>query len=371
MSILVIVSAIIALVIIASLFFYFAPQIGKAAEGNRLARIEGSRNYKLGKFHNLLQTPMDMSFKDMSSTMWEMIKGDSARQPVDTITTKEFDKEAFINASDSEAVLSWFGHSSLLIKMEGQVLLVDPVFAERASMFTFMGPKRYEYSSQMRVDMLPEVDAVLISHDHYDHLDYSTFQQLRDKVKHFYVPLGVGAHLAHWGIEESRIIEFDWWEERQLTGNLELVFTPSRHFSGRGLGNRFSTLWGSWVIKGRSQRLFFGGDSGYFPGFKDIGIKYGPFDLTMLECGQYNKRWKNIHMMPEETVQAHQDLGGQLLMPIHWGKFTLSLHSWKEPVERISKAAAANSVQLLTPVAGEIMVIPSRTVDSDWWEQYK
>lgn len=360
----------VTLTIAVVLYFYLAPQLGKAAEGERLQRMENSTHYRDGKFHNLLRTPMDMSFKDMMATTAEMIKGDKHRAPEDTIKTTAFDFGKMSASNNGLAVMSWFGHSSVLLQIEQQTLLIDPVFGERASMFSFMGPKRYPYSNQVGVDQLPEIDAVLISHDHYDHLDYPTFKALKGKVKHFYVPLGVGAHLEHWGVDKSMITELDWWEEVKLNEGLELVFTPSRHFSGRGLTDRFHTLWGAWVIKGKKQSLFFGGDSGYFSGFSEIGEKYGPFDLTMLECGQYNKRWRNIHMMPEETVQAHIDLKGKLLMPIHWGKFTLALHAWKEPIERAAAAAKAKGVAMHTPVVGEVYVIPEQASDSGWWTSY-
>jgi L-ascorbate metabolism protein UlaG (beta-lactamase superfamily) len=236
-------------------------------------------------------------------------------------------------------------------------------------MFTFMGPKRFPYSNYMDVDLLPHVDAVLISHDHYDHLDYKTILNLKDQVDRFYVPLSVGAHLEEWGIPSEHIIELNWWESVNHE-NLTFIFTPSRHFSGRAITDRFSTLWGSWIIQGAASRVFFGGDSGYYQGFKEIGEKYGPFDLTFLECGAYNENWADIHMAPEETVQAHMDLKGKFLMPIHWGKFNLSLHPWKEPIERAIKKGNDLGVRILTPPVGSINELSDNLKTPRWWEEY-
>jgi L-ascorbate metabolism protein UlaG (beta-lactamase superfamily) len=218
----------------------------------------------------------------------------------------------------------------------------------------------------MTVDMLPKVDVVLLSHDHYDHLDHGTILQLKDK--RFIVPLGVGAHLEHWGVPADRITEKDRWETVEL-GSVKLTLTPSRHFSGRGITNRFSTLWGAWVLEGQSKKVYFGADSGYSPTFKEVGERFGPFDLVLLECGAYNERWSNIHMMPEETAQAAVDLNAKVLMPIHWGKFSLAMHPWKEPVERLSEKAAALGVPLLTPRIGRIVNGPDMGLSERWWDE--
>jgi len=350
-------------------FFNFAPQIGATAEGHRLERMKNASNYKMGKFLNPLPTKMDMKSGKMINVMWEFFKNDSSREPAETIQVYTFDPEEFKNLPSDEVFWIWFGHSTLLIKIDGKTLLTDPVFSERASMFSFMGPKRFNYSTTMHPDLLPEIDAVLISHDHYDHLDYKTILQLKETGTHFYVPLSVGAHLEKWGIPPQKITELNWWESVKFK-EIELVFTPSRHFSGRGLLNRFSTLWGSWVISGKDRKLFYGGDSGYYPGFKEIGEKYGPFDLTFLECGAYNENWSQIHMMPEETVQASIDLNGRYLMPIHWGKFNLALHPWKEPVQRAIDEAVKLDVSIVTPEIGEIMYLNETITTQHWWDTY-
>lgn len=350
-------------------FFAVAPQIGAKAEGERLERMMTSKNYRNGKFINSVPTKMNMKAGKMMGVMWEFLTGNHKREPSEMIRVNEFNKDDLMNLEPGQDAFVWFGHSSVLIRIDDKTLLIDPVFSERASMFPFMGPKRFRYSHYVTVDMLPPLDAVLISHDHYDHLDYKTMLKLSGQVPLFFVPLGVGAHLEKWGIPKEKIIELNWWESTSFK-DLELLFTPSRHFSGRGLNNRFSTLWGSWIISGNKNKIFFGGDSGYFNGFKEIGDKYGPFDLTFLECGAYNENWPEIHMMPEETIQAHVELRGKQLMPIHWGKFNLSLHPWKEPIERANAKARGLNVNIVTPAIGEILLLNEDKDTSAWWRNY-
>ncbi len=352
------------------LFFNFAPQIGASPEGKRLERMESAKNYKLGKFHNTISTKMDMKPGKMFGVMLEFFKNNDNREPEGIIRTHKFSPAAFDDLNSENLSFTWFGHSSILIKIDGKKILIDPVFSERASMFSFMGPKRFPYSNYMNVDRLPEVDAVLISHDHYDHLDYETMLKLKDNVNRFYVPLSLGAHLEKWGIASENIVELNWWDSIELD-SISFVLTPSRHFSGRGLNNRFSTLWGAWVILGKKHRVFFGGDSGYFPGFEKIGEKYGPFNLAFLECGAYNENWSEIHMMPEETVQASLDLNSKLLMPIHWGKFNLALHPWKEPIQRAIAKGEELNVNIITPEIGELVTVSEQVMSAQWWANYQ
>jgi L-ascorbate metabolism protein UlaG (beta-lactamase superfamily) len=214
---------------------------------------------------------------------------------------------------------------------------------------------------------LPPLDIVLLSHDHYDHLDHGSILKLKAKAKHFVVPLGVAAHLVKWGVAASRITELDWWETATVDG-VFLAAAPARHFSGRGLRDRDKTLWCSWVLKSGEQSVYFGGDSGYDTHFKEIGQKYGPFDLTMLECGQYNEAWQYIHMMPEQTAQAHLDLRGNVLMPTHWGAFSLALHPWQEPIDRLSKAAQDLNITLATPLIGQRWNPLAQVPQTQWWK---
>jgi L-ascorbate metabolism protein UlaG (beta-lactamase superfamily) len=233
-----------------------------------------------------------------------------------------------------------------------------------------IGSKRYSVTLPIEPEHLPPIDAVILSHDHYDHLDYHSIQKLKDKVGKFIVPFGVGSHLVRWGVHPAKISEYDWWSELELDG-LKLVCTPARHFSGRSLFNRDSTLWCSWVIMGQQTRIFYGGDSGYAPHFKEIGEKYGPFDLTFMECGQYDERWPAIHMMPEETVQAHIDVLGKLMIPIHWSAFTMALHDWTDPIERVTKAAKERNVNISTPRIGEAVNVGSAEYPASvWWNKH-
>ncbi|MEO8067169.1 MAG: MBL fold metallo-hydrolase [Flavobacteriales bacterium] len=346
-------------------YFRLAPRIGSNSQGARLAKVQALPNFREGKLHNVVETNMDMPFGTLLGVMWEFIKGAPGREPKDTIPNVPFDRPAWDALPNTGFSFAWFGHSSLLLKVDALTFLIDPVFGERASTFSFAGPKRFNYREHMRVDLLPHVDVVLLSHDHYDHLCHETLVQLRDKK--FITSLGVGAHLEHWDIPASAITEKAWWESVEV-GPVKLTLAPSRHFSGRGLTNRFSTLWGSWAFECKGQRIYFGADSGYSPTFKEVGERLGPFDLAMLECGAYNERWSNIHMMPEEAAQAAVDVKAKVLMPIHWAKYSLGMHTWKEPITRLSKKAAELNLELFTPRPGRIVHWPDVAASERWWD---
>ncbi len=215
----------------------------------------------------------------------------------------------------------------------------------------------------------PDPDMVLITHDHFDHLDYETILKLKSRAKHFYTSLGVASHLVSWGVDREKITELDWWEEASQVEGIKWIAAPARHFSGRTF-KRNRTLWSSFILETSGYRIYLGGDSGYDTHFKEIGERYGPFDLALLECGQYNPLWANIHMMPEETVQAALDLKSKLLLPVHWGKFTLSLHPWTDPIQRVTKEAALKGVAITTPMIGEPLVISEDYPVKHWWEGY-
>ncbi|GAB3266952.1 MBL fold metallo-hydrolase [Larkinella harenae] len=365
---LVIVSLLVLLILGVVAFVNLSPQFGANATGERLKRIQASPNYKDGTFQNLVPTTLDLSLSKMVPATWKMLTGVPGAEPTDTIQTVPFDAAVFEGNGDSNQVaISWFGHSSLLIRIQGKTLLTDPVFGERASFASFSGPKRFLYNHYMDVNELPHVDAVLLSHDHYDHLDYGTFTRLKGKVKQFFVPLGVGAHLEKWGIAPEQITELDWHESAKM-GDLTLVCAPARHFSGRGLTNRNGTLWCSWALLGTKKRVYYGGDTGYYPGLKTVGEKYGPFDVALLECGAYNEDWIDIHMMPEQTAQAQLDVRADLLIPIHWAKFNLALHTWRDPIQRLLKKSAELGTQVATPRIGEVVVLDSPLPTGHWWE---
>ncbi|WP_397328133.1 MBL fold metallo-hydrolase [Paenibacillus arenilitoris] len=310
---------------------------------------------------------MDSTTKEKLEILVQFVKGNPASRPAKPLQTKKLSGNDLAPAKQPS--VTWFGHSASMLRLDGKTLLLDPMFGSAPSPFPFVGGKRFSDRLPFELDELPVIDAALISHDHYDHLDYGSIVRLKNKVRRFIVPLGVGPHLERWGVDPAAIEEHDWWDEFEYEG-LKLACAPARHFSGRSLNDRDATLWCSWVIEGREAKVFFSGDSGYGPHFKDIGDKYGPFDLTLMECGQYDPRWANIHMMPEETVQAHLDVRGSLMIPIHWGAFTLAMHDWTDPVERALAAAARLGATVLTPRIGEPVPLGDTVYPtSKWWEE--
>ncbi len=354
------------LLIIGVLFINLSPEFGARAKGAQLEVIQQSPQYKDGKFQNIEKTEV---MKSMDySTIPEYFTNRGNKIPDWSIPVEKLNTDYFSDYPDSLTRVTWFGHSALLLEIDGKKIFLDPMLGNVPAPHPWLGTPRFNDTLPMAIDMLPELDAVVISHDHYDHLDYGSIMNLKDKVGQFFVPLGVGAHLVSWGVDDAKIRELDWWEESKFEG-LTLVATPARHFSGRGLFDRASTLWSSWVVIGENDRIFFGGDSGYDSSFKKIGEQYGPFDFAMLECGQYNEQWSEIHMMPEETVQAGIDLQSHLLMPIHWGAFKLALHPWDEPVRRFRKEAAQLGARIATPVIGEPIVLHEEIPTSRWWEK--
>jgi L-ascorbate metabolism protein UlaG (beta-lactamase superfamily) len=284
-----------------------------------------------------------------------------ARKPASALPSEYTNLQA---AYHGPPRLVWFGHSSYLIQTSGLNVLVDPVLSGNASPVSFFG-KSYPGSNVYSVDDLPAIDVLILTHDHYDHLDYKTVSQLRPKVKSVVTSLGVGAHLEAWGYSASCIQELDWHEEARV-GTLKVRAVPARHFSGRKL-TRNQTLWSSFILQTPDLNLYLGGDSGYDTHFKEIGDEYGPFDGAILECGQYNEFWKYIHMMPEDTVQAALDLRADILLPVHWGKFTLALHPWHEPIERVVQKATERGVPLQTPFIGQPMEIGKEYPKKAWW----
>ena len=362
----IVLAPIIALII----YFRTAARIGSNPTGERLERIRAQPNYRDGKLHNLEPTDMNMPFTVMLKVMWTMLKGQEGREPKAPLPTIKFDRIAWERIPADQVGLCWFGHSCLLIKLDGLTFLTDPVFGERASTFTFAGPRRFPYTERITVEQLPHIDVLLLSHDHYDHLCYETILELvaGKKIGRTIAALGVGAHLAKWDMPADMITEVEWWQQVQA-GPVTLTFAPTRHFTGRSMTNRFSTLWGSFVLEGKSKRLYFGADSGYSPTFKELGERFGRFDLAMLECGAYSEYWPLIHMFPEQTAQAAKDLNADVLMPIHWGQFALGLHPWKESIERVTTKAAELDLPLLTPRIGRIITSFDTSVNERWWEE--
>lgn len=326
-----------------------------------------SPNFKNGTFVNQIPTAMDMKLADMLSLLRDQIKGVPDRRPPRVLIPERLDT----SEAPNEAQVTWFGHSTFLLQIRGKNILLDPMFGRSPSPVPAIGPQRFSDELPANLEDLPNIDAVLISHDHYDHLDYGSIKKLSSITTMFFVPLGLKAHLLKWGVTPAQVTELDWWDERTFEG-FSFACTPSRHFSGRTLTDRFATLWCSWVIRTDDTSVFFSGDSGYGPHFKQIGEKYGPFDLTLLECGQYDPHWSTIHMTPEQTIQAHVDLRGKRMIPMHWGAFVLAMHSWADPVERALKAGAKVEAVIITPRIGEPVELKSEDYPTEaWWKEYE
>ncbi len=351
------------------LVYYFNPAFGSRNNEGKLRELQKSNNFKDGKFQNLVETNMSMSRSDRNffELLREFYFSDKLkRSPQEPLPNLSLDKEIYQKEEIDDFLVTWLGHSILLIKSGDKTIIVDPVFSKRSSPFEFLGPKRFPYEREYELTDLPKIDIVLISHDHYDHLDYKSIIELKDRVEKFYVPLGVGAHLLKWGVAENKITEFDWYEKSSF-GELGFVFTPTRHFSGRGLNDRMATLWGGWIIQNNEKRIYLGADSAYFKEFKKIGEEFGPFEIAFIESGAYNKNWPDVHMFPEETVQTAIDLKAKILMPIHNSKFDLSLHPWKEPLERVSEEASRRELMLASPMIGESFFSNLEIPQKHWW----
>ncbi|MGH3557769.1 MAG: MBL fold metallo-hydrolase [Mycobacterium sp.] len=327
------------------------------------AVADRSANFRDGVFVNLEPgSQFSLDREEQRLLLWEVIGGRSATRPAASIPLAE---PKAIDGRAGGLAVSWLGHSTTLLEIDGYRVLTDPLWSDRCSPSDVVGPTRM-HPPPVPLESLPAVDAVVISHDHYDHLDTDTIVALaRTQRAPFFVPLGVGAHLRAWGVPEQRIVELD-WNERARVDELTLICTPARHFSGRFL-SRNTTLWASWAVIGPAHRAYFGGDTGYTKSFAQIGTDHGPFDLTLMPVGAYNKAWPDIHMNPEEAVQAHLDVNGRLLVPIHWCTFRLAPHPWAEPVERLLAAADAAHVQVAVPKPGG-RVDPARTAEFEqWW----
>jgi L-ascorbate metabolism protein UlaG (beta-lactamase superfamily) len=343
------------------------PQFGGRLEGDRLARARANPQYRDGGFVNP-RPPAGYRFADVRELLAGQFLGHEVRVPPGPLPVVPVAREALQAAAPAPGLRAfWIGHASVYLELDGVRLLVDPIFSEHASPFD-VGPRRFHPPPIALAD-LPPIDAVLITHDHYDHLDMRTIQALAGRGATFVVPLGIGAHLQHWGVPDAQLRELEWWREQPLKG-LRVVSTPSRHYSGRGLRDRNATLWTSWTVIGTRHRLYVSGDTGYSEHFREIGERFGPFDLAFIKIGAYGPGapWLDIHMSPEDAVRAHVDLRARRLFPVHWATFNLAFHDWDEPIRRTLAAARAGAIDVLTPRIGEWVDADRPFAPTTWWE---
>jgi L-ascorbate metabolism protein UlaG (beta-lactamase superfamily) len=351
------------LLLLASALLVLAwPAFGHTAEGTRRARMERSPQWRDGQFHN-----PEPIVNDIAGMLGGLFDVSPVASPAATFPTARVDPALFARAPASGLRVTWFGHSSILLEIDGHRVLTDPMWSEHSSPLSFIGPTRW-FAPPIALGDLPGLDAVVISHDHYDHLDYRTLRAMKSWKTTFVVPLGLGAILEGWGIAHERIVELDWWERTKVRG-LEIVCTPARHASGRTPFDRDENLWGGYALLGSTHRAYYSGDTGLFPGMREIGARLGPFDVTLIESGQYNRTWPDWHVGPEQAVAAHRMVQGRVLVPVHWGLLQLAYHGWTEPVERVLAEAARHQIRVLTPKPGQSVEPTTAAPIARWWPE--
>ena len=356
-------SIFILLVVLGLYIFMRHPKFGRKPSREEFKKLEVSGNFKNGQFQNLSNTPQLTGDASMFKIMRKFFfNKDKKNTPPFVLPSKKTD---LFKLNQNEDLIVWFGHSSYFMQLSRKTILVDPVFSGHASPVRFT-TKSFKGSDVYEAEDIPPIDFLLITHDHYDHLDYETIIRLTPKIRTVITGLGVGAHFKRWGYDEKIIFEKDWNEEIKFD-HLSFITTPARHFSGRSF-KRNTSLWLSFVVITPTKKIFVGGDSGYDSHFKMIGEKFGPFDLVILENGQYNQYWKYIHMMPEEVIQAAMDLKAKRLLPVHWGKFSLSLHAWDEPIRRAVNEAKDKDLEVLHPMIGEAVSLDGSNTFTQWWD---
>lgn len=354
-------------VLVGLVFVYLQhPKFGKLPDGKQVTMIERSPNYAGDQFRNQIRTPMFAGEKTFLQVLVENLRSSSeGLQPLESVPSIKTDLSAL---NPSQNVVVWLGHSSFYIQLNGQRILIDPVFSTSAAPLPLLN-KAYAGTSNYTANDIPAIDALLVTHDHWDHLDYPSVQNLEPKVRQVVTPLGVGSHFRSWGYDDALVWEGDWFDSVELGDDVRVYLVPARHYSGRLL-TRSKTLWAGFVLETPEHRLLFSGDSGYGPHFAEIGRHFDGFDFATLDSGQYDPRWPYIHMTPEEAAVAAEDLGTESMMPAHVGKFTLAKHPWDEPFERIVLASREKDFDLLTPRIGEVVDIDDtrREHFGSWWD---
>ncbi len=327
-------------------------------------KYKASPNFYNGKFNNLIKTHEGRKPGTFFEMVGQIIFGKEKREPDFELPVNELNPSFFTSSPATGLRAIWMGHSTVLVEIDGYRILIDPVWSDRVG--PIFGPKRL-HKPPIQISSLPKLDAVLISHEHYDHLDEASIRALSKTNTKFYMPLGIGEHLKEWGVSSEHIIELDWWDQAKLGDNdFTILATPARHYPGRWFSS-IPTLWTSWTLLGPHHRVFFSGDTGVLPTFETIGEKYGPFDLTMIEIGAYHKNLEDIHLGPKRAIDVHKSLMGKVFLPIHWGTFNLGIHAWNDPIEEMIKIATNRSVDFITPMPGQPVTIDKPIKLKNWW----
>jgi len=342
------------------------PLFGKLPKGERLAQLSTSSHYIEGAFQNLINTPMLTTEQSELALMWDNFVSKKTGTPIPLSAIPALKTDLMALDSEQDLII-WLGHSSYYVQLSGQRILIDPVFSSYAAPVPW-AVRAFAGTNLYHAQDMPEIDLLLITHDHYDHLDYPTVKALQAKVKQVITPLGVGEHFTAWGYDASKVQETDWYQTTDYSASLHIVTTPARHFSGRTF-KRNQSLWAGFALLSTHRRIFFSGDTGYAPHFAEIGEKYGPFDWVTLDSGQYDRRWAFVHMNPEQAAQAADELGAKAFTPAHVGRFSISAHDWDDPFKRISVASQNYDYQLWTPQIGEPLYLDGREQHfTAWWE---
>lgn len=345
----------------------FFKQFGGSVTNELIQQYQQSENWKNGSFQNLEATDMNISLTKLPSVIYKQFLSRNRRSPKHPLLVQPFDKTAFLEKSPDTKII-WYGHSAILMRMNNKSILIDPMLGPDTTPIAPTASKRFSKNTLHLIDQFPDIDLILITHDHYDHLDYASIQKLKLKTKQYFVALGVKRHLVSWGVRPELITEVDWWQTNNLD-NIKITYTPTRHFSGRGLTDRQKTLWGGWFFETGNEKIWFSGDGGYGNHFKEIRKRLGPIDFAFMECGQYNDDWHNIHLFPNEAVKAAIDAGAKKAMPVHWGGFDLSYqHSWKDPVNDFLQSAQKHQLDYSLPRLGEMFTIQDE-LKQKWWEE--
>lgn len=339
-------------------------QFGAKASKSELERYALSENWKDTKFVNLENTSMSIDIQNIPKLLYKQFCKEKGREPETEIPVIAFNKDKFLSNSE-ETQFIWYGHSVVLMRMCGKTILIDPMLGSNAAPISPIPVKRFSKNTLDLIKDFPEIDLLLLTHDHYDHLDFDSIQALQSKVKKYFVALGIGRHLEKWGVKKENIQEFDWWNQ-QMFDDIEVTFTPTRHFAGRGLTDKAKSFWGGWAFKSSQENIWFSGDGGYGKHFKAVGEKLGPFDFAFMECGQYNENWHQIHMYPEESIQASKDAKVKKIMPVHWAGFALAQHHWTDPVERFVAEAEKTNTEYCLPKIGALISYKNQLKDH-WW----